>query len=288
MSDDNKYVDEATGTETMGHEWDGIQELDTPLPRWWLWTFYLCIIWGIGYTIAYPSWPMISEAYSGILGYSSRAALVDTIEQQQAANASTDDLLVASSWEEIAAEPNLDSYAKAGGAAVFRTYCSQCHGAGAAGAVGYPNLIDDAWLWGGSHEAIAYTVTHGIRWEEDEDTRFSQMPAFGTDELLTSEEIGLVADHVLSLSGGGAATEEGATLYADNCAACHMDGGEGLPDLGAPNLSDAIWLYGGDRDTVIETIYYSRYGVMPNWSGRLSEAEIKAVAHYVHTLGGGE
>jgi len=288
MTDHDREIDAATGTDLRSHDWDGIKELDTPLPLWWLWAFYITVAWGIGYTIAYPAWPMITEATSGILGYSTRAALVETIEEHEAANAGTDDKLVAASFEEIAADADLNGYALAGGAAIFRTYCSQCHGAGAAGSVGYPNLLDDAWLWGGSRDEIAYTVTHGIRWDDDEDTRYSEMPAFGESELLTSEEIGRVADFVLALSDGGASDEEAAVLYADNCAACHGDDGLGDPTLGAPNLADAIWLYGGDRDAVIESIAKARHGVMPAWGTRLSEAEIKQVAHYVHSLGGGE
>ena len=280
--------DDLTGTATTQHEWDGITELDTPLPRWWLWMLYATIVWGVGYMIAYPAWPMISEATSGVLGYSSRAEVAASIEAHQDDNAFIAARVANASFEEIAGDGDLDSYARAGGAAVFRTYCAQCHGAGAAGARGYPNLLDDDWLWGGAPEAIAYTVRHGIRWAEDDDTRDSAMPAFGADELLTRAEIASVADHVLSLSGRAGATPAGARLFADNCAACHGEAGDGNPELGAPNLADAIWLYGAARATVIRTITYSRAGAMPAWSTRLTEAEIRQVAHYVHTLGGGE
>ncbi|MEM6904604.1 MAG: cytochrome-c oxidase, cbb3-type subunit III, partial [Pseudomonadota bacterium] len=198
MSDEQKYIDEATGTETMGHEWDGIQELDTPLPRWWLYTFYICIVWGVLYTFAYPAWPMISQATGGLLGYASRAEVAEAIEAQAAANAGITEQIATAEFTTIASDPTLDSFAQAGGAAVFRTYCSQCHGAGAAGALGNPNLIDDDWLWGGDHEAIAATIRHGIRWEEDYDTRYSQMPAFGRDGILSKPEIRTVADYILS------------------------------------------------------------------------------------------
>ena len=280
--------DQLTGTETTGHDWDGIQELDTPLPRWWLWTFYITIVWGIIYTIAYPAWPMISSATSGVLGYSSRAEVAQSIADVELANADTTAKIATASFEEIAASADLNSFALSGGAAVFRTYCAQCHGAGAAGAVGYPNLVDDDWLWGGTAEDIAYTVRQGIRWDEAEDTRFSQMPAFGTDGILSRSEIGAVADHVMSFSGAAEANELGAELYADNCAACHGDDGEGIRDLGAPNLADAIWLYGSERAEIITSISQARYGVMPAWNTRLTEAEIREVAHYVHSLGGGQ
>ena len=284
----DKPIDETTGTVTTGHDWDGITELDTPLPRWWLWTFYVTIVWGVIYTIAYPAWPLISSATAGVLGYSSRAEVAAMIEAQNQANAEVAAKVANATFDEIRSDADLDSFAQAGGAAVFRTYCSQCHGAGAAGAKGYPNLQDDDWLWGGTPDAIAHTVAQGIRWDEADDTRYSEMPAFGDDELLTAQEIDLVADYVLSLSGKAEAGEEGATLYADNCAACHGDQGLGDQEQGAPNLADAIWLYGGDKQTVVATITHSRYGVMPAWNTRLTESEIKAVAHYVHTLGGGE
>lgn len=287
MSDERK-IDKATGQEIKGHEWDGIAELDTPLPRWWLWTFYGTIVWGVIYTIAYPAWPMVSSATSGVLGYSSRAEVAESIAANTAANSDIIARVANAEFSEIASDAELDNFAKAGGSAVFRTYCSQCHGAGAAGSKGYPNLIDDDWLWGGGAENIAITVRHGIRWEYDDDTRFSEMPAFGADGILTSEQIEQVADHVLSFSGQAESSEEGATLFAENCAACHGDAGLGDHEQGAPNLTDAIWLYGSDRDTVIETITQSRRGIMPAWSTKLSEAQIRQVAHYVHTLGGGE
>jgi cytochrome c oxidase cbb3-type subunit 3 len=285
---DKPQVDKVTGTATTNHDWDGIQELDTPLPRWWLYTFYITIVWGIAYTIAFPAWPMISSATSGVLGYSSRAEVAASIDAHADQNAEMAARIASTDFTQIASDPALDSFAKSGGAAVFRTYCSQCHGAGAAGAKGYPNLLDDDWLWGGTHDAIYETLTVGIRWEANDDTRYSEMPAFGDDQILSKDEIGAVADYVLSLSGQAAATGTGAELYADNCAACHGDAGLGDRELGAPNLSDAIWLYGGNREAIIQTITHSRFGVMPAWNTRLTESQIRQVAHYVHSLGGGE
>ncbi|MDH3667082.1 MAG: cytochrome-c oxidase, cbb3-type subunit III [Paracoccaceae bacterium] len=280
--------DELTGTETTQHEWDGITELDTPLPRWWLWTFYITIIWGIGYTIAYPAWPLVTSATEGVLGYSSRMQLAETIEAHEASRQEITQRVGKADFSEIEADTELDDFAQAGGAAIFRTYCSQCHGAGGAGAPGYPNLRDDDWLWGGAHEDIYLTIRNGIRWAENEETRDSAMPAFGADEILDDAQIAAVADHALSLSGAGEASAEGAEIYAENCAACHGDNGEGVRELGGPKLSDGIWLYGGEREDVIRTITYSRAGAMPSWDTRLTEAEIKQVTHYVHSRAAGE
>ncbi len=286
--DHDKERDDLTGTETTGHEWDGIKELNTPLPRWWVWTFYATIVWGIGYMIAYPAWPLISTVTPGLLGYSSRGELHAALAEHADAQKIYTDRIAAMDMEDIAEDAHLANFARAGGASVFRTNCSQCHGSGATGSKGYPNLQDDDWLWGGTIDDIQKTIAHGIRFDDDDDTRLSDMPAFGRDELLEKEEIEAVADHVLSLSGQTAATEEGRTVFADNCAACHGDNGEGGQELGAPNLTNGLWLYGGDRDTVIATITNSRGGVMPAWGHRLSEAQVKQVALYVHGLGGGE
>ncbi|MCL5776293.1 cytochrome-c oxidase, cbb3-type subunit III [Limibaculum sp. FT325] len=290
MADHRNEVDEVSGTETTGHEWDGIKELNTPLPRWWLWTFYGTIVWGVIYTILYPAWPLVSDATAGVLGYTSRAAVHEAIDEAAAAQRVFTDRIASLDIDEIASDAELVQFAQSGGAAIFRNYCSQCHGSGAAGvqASGYPNLLDDDWIWGGTLTDIETTIRHGIRYDGDDDTRISEMPAFGRDEILSADEIAAVADHVLSLSGKADATEEGATIYADNCAACHGEGGMGEPALGAPNLTDAIWLYGSDRARVIESITNSRGGVMPGWSGRLGDAQIKQVAIYVHGLGGGQ
>ncbi|MFK7744445.1 MAG: cytochrome-c oxidase, cbb3-type subunit III [Roseobacter sp.] len=274
---------------TTGHSWDGIEEFDNPMPRWWLWCFYLTIIWGIGYTLAYPAWPLVSSATAGMLGYSTRGEVAQDIAAVEEANEGINMQLASVELTEIAADADLNGYATSAGAAVYRTWCTQCHGSGAAGAVGYPNLLDDDWLWGGDIEAIHATIAHGIRNEEDDDARYSEMPAFG--DILETEEITSVVNYVMSLSGtplDAGQVSAGAEVYLDNCSACHGEQALGDRDQGAPNLADAIWLYGGDYDTLIETVTYSRYGVMPPWQQRLSEAEIRAVSIYVHQLGGGE
>ena len=279
--------------ETTGHSWDGIEEYNNPLPRWWVWVFYATIVWGIGYTVAYPAWPLISGATPGLLGASTRADVEVEIAAVDKANAAIKDKLVAADLTAIGADPELAGYAERAGAAVFRTNCAQCHGSGAAGVVGkgYPNLLDDDWLWGGTMDDIHTTVTHGIRNTTDADARYSEMPKFGTDGILDETQIAQVAEHVLAISGqehDAALAAQGATVFADNCAACHMEDGSGDRTQGAPKLTDAIWLYGGSREKIIETVTKARFGVMPNWNQRLSEDEIRAVAYYVHSRGGGE
>lgn len=276
---------------TTGHEWDGIEELNNPLPRWWLWTFYACILFALVYAVLYPAWPMITRATPGLLGYSTRAAVEADIQAFAAANAPIRARVEAADLTEIAADPDLNHYATSAGASVFRTWCAQCHGSGAAGvqASGYPNLLDDDWLWGGDITSIHATITQGIRNTTNPDARYSEMPKFS--ELLTKPEIGQLVQHVRAISGQGhdaTLAASGAALFADNCASCHGEAGRGNRDLGAPNLTDAIWLYGGDEAALTTTIANARFGVMPNWNTRLSEADIRSVAIYVHGLGGGE
>ncbi len=274
---------------TTGHSWDGIEEFNNPLPRWWLWSFYATIIWGIGYVIAYPAWPMINSATAGVLGWSTRGDVITEIAAVEEANAENWAQLAAVDMTQLAENPELNDYATKAGAAVFRTWCAQCHGSGAAGFKGYPNLLDNDWLWGGDIEAIHTTIAHGIRNEDDPDAHYSEMPAFG--EVLARDEIEQVVNYVMSLSGtprDATLVSAGETVFADNCASCHGEDATGDQMQGAPNLKDAIWLYGGDYDTVKATVTYSRFGVMPSWNQRLTEAEVRAVAAYVHQLGGGE
>ncbi|MEM7320899.1 MAG: cytochrome-c oxidase, cbb3-type subunit III [Pseudomonadota bacterium] len=282
---------ENSDPETTGHSWDGIEELNNPLPRWWLWVFYATMVWGVIYTIAYPAWPLVNSATAGVLGWSSRAKVNAEIIAFEEANAPINARLETVELSSIPGDSDLNTYAISAGAAVFRTWCAQCHGSGAAGAKGYPNLLDDDWLWGGDLDAIHFSISHGIRDENSEDARYSEMPAFGRDELLNDEQIDQVVNYVMSLSGDPQNADQvagGAVIYADNCASCHMEDGTGDREQGAPNLTDALWLFGGDYDSLVETVHNSRFGVMPAWNTRLTEAQIRAVSAYVHQLGGGE
>lgn len=278
--------DPVTGTETTGHEWDGIKELNTPLPRWWLYTFYACILWSFGYWIVYPSWPTLGDYAKGAIGYSSRAELDKDMAAARKAQESWRARLAAADIEAIVKDKDLIVYATAGGKAVFAENCQPCHGAGGAGRPGgYPVLADDDWIWGGTPGEILNTVRVGIR-SGHKDARISEMPKFS--DQLKAPEIGLVADHVLSLSGKGAKNATGAKLFEEQCAVCHGPDGKGNKELGAPNLADGIWLHGATKDAVAAQIANPRHGVMPAWEGRLDAVALKMVSAYIHALGGGK
>jgi cytochrome c oxidase cbb3-type subunit 3 len=285
-----KEIDDVTGIETTGHEWDGLKELNKPLPKWWLYVFYATIIWGIGYMVAYPAWPLISGYTKGVLGYSQRATVQQSIADARAAQSEINDALAQASLDEIRSNPELLQFAVAGGRAAFGDNCAPCHGRGAQGSKGYPNLNDDDWLWGGSLDTIHQTLLHGIRSGSDE-ARISDMPRFGMDQILPNDQLSDAAEFVLSIAGLGHDAEtaaRGQTVFTDNCAVCHAEDGKGNSDLGAPNLTDAIWLYGSDKADIVTSIQTGRGGVMPNWSSRLDENTIKKLTLYVHSLGGGE
>jgi cytochrome c oxidase cbb3-type subunit 3 len=290
MASNHNDIDAITGTSTTGHEWDGIKELNTPLPRWWVITFYMTIVWAIGYWIVYPAWPLLSSHTAGLFGYSSRAAVVEQLEELKVLRAGNVAKIETASFADIKGDPTLLAFARAQGKAAFGDNCAPCHGLGATGAKGFPNLNDDDWLWGGKIEDIHQTLKFGIRHDHAE-TRAGNMTAFGRDGLLKKDEIVNVAAYARSLAGLKSTSGDlakGKALFADNCAACHGDDGKGNLELGAPNLTDAIWLYGSDEASVVETITNGRQGVMPGWSGRLDPVTIKSLAVYVHTLGGGK
>ena len=246
---------EAQQVETTGHAWDGIEELNNPLPRWWVWVFYACIVWGIWYTIAYPAWPLLTQATQGYLGSDMREDVAAEIKRFDDANADIKAKLVAAPLTSIATDDTLKQFAVSAGASVFKNNFAQCHGSGAAGVQGkgYPNLTDNDWLWGGDVEAIHTTVSHGIRNTNDPDARYSEMPKFGVDGLLEPAQIGEVVEYVLQISGqehDAGLAAEGATLFVDNCSACHGEAGKGDRTIGAPNLTDAIWLRGSTEAAI--------------------------------------
>jgi cytochrome c oxidase cbb3-type subunit 3 len=287
----HKELDAVTGAETTGHVWDGdLKELNKPLPKWWLYVLYACILWSIGYWVLYPAWPLVNSYSQGVLGYSQRGEVTRDVAAAKEAQAQFVSAIAERSAADIEKDSDLMEFVLRGGATQFGNNCAPCHGRGAQGFKGYPNLNDDDWLWGGSLENIEQTIRNGIRSGHAE-SHESAMPRFGIDQILTSAQISDAASYVLSLSGtagDAAAIERGKVLFAEQCAACHGEQGKGTQEMGAPNLTDGIWLYGGQKADIEETIRTGRGGVMPAWDGKLDPVTIKMLAIYVHALGGGK
>lgn len=287
----NRRIDEPTGVETVGHEWDGIEELNNPLPRWWLIILGLTVVFSLGYVVVYPAIPLANAGTQGVWGWSSRGQLADEMAAAQKDRLPVLNAIGAASYDAIFADQKLLSQAKAGGRAAFKQNCAQCHGSDGKGSIGYPNLTDSDWLWGGDLAAIETTLQHGIRAPGVATTRTSLMPSFGKDGILQGGQISDVAAHVRSLSGmapADAAAQRGAAVFAANCAVCHGADGKGNRQQGAPNLADRVWLYGGKPSDVVASVTRAHAGVMPAWSEKLDPVTIKMLTIYVHSLGGGE
>jgi cytochrome c oxidase cbb3-type subunit III len=282
--------DVVTGQETTAQEWDGLRELNTPLPKWWIYTFYATVVWAVVWCILYPSVPWVNGYFHGVLGYSQRASVNADVRAVVAQRAATMDRIAALSFADIRKDPQLMAAANTAGRIAFANNCQPCHAAGGGGQPGYPALAAGAWIWGGTLDAIQQTITHGIR-SGDPDAREAQMPRFGADGILKPAEIQQVADYVMTLFGhddAGKDVTAGRKLFAENCAICHGDAGQGDREKGAPRLASQVHLYGNDRATVVAQITTPRMGMMPAWNTRLDPATIKALALYVHSLGGGE
>lgn len=281
--------DSVTGYDTTGHVWDGIRELDRPMPRWWLYILYATILWSVVYYVLYPAIPGITGYTEGVLGYSQRVEVAKKIEIAKESQRRFLDEIRKKPLGEIRTDTELLQFAISGGKAAYADNCAGCHGTAATGGPGYPSLADDEWLWGGKLEDIHLTLQHGIRFQPDEKTRQSLMPAFGG--LLDQKQITDVTQYVLSLGGNthdAGAAERGKALYTDNCAACHGEAGKGDQTQGAPNLADKVWLYAADAEQIAAQIHKPKHGVMPAWITRLDAETLKMLAIYIHSLGGGQ
>ena len=274
--------DEASGQETTGHEWDGLKELNTPVP----WVFRISL-WG---TIAvaaimwvlYPSWPTVSDYAKGITGYSSRARVAEAVADRADLRLQQMPEFAAMDVAELAEDPTLKAKYSTAIGVLYRDNCAACHGRDLKGQTNFPNLTDDHWLWSGDPEEIEYTLQVGIN-HLDDDTRWAQMPAFGNG-MIERAELKAVVEYVLEISGSeydATLAKQGAEVFDENCTACHDDGGIGGMENGAPSLVDEAWIYGGSRAVLTQTLRYGRQGVMPGWSGRLTEEEIKKLTMYV-------
>jgi len=288
MTDKIPEIDDHSGVNTTGHEWDGIRELDNPLPRWWLWVFYASIAYAIGYWVLMPAWPGLNGYTRGLLGQSDRVEVGKALNELAVVRGAGAAALKTASLAQIESDPQLQTYALQVGTSVFGDNCATCHGAGGGGGKGYANLRDDVWLWGGTLEDIQQTITYGIRSGEDQ-ARLSQMPAFGRDGLLQPAQVSDMTEYVVSLSGRSAnasAVARATPVFAENCVSCHGPAGKGIQAVGAPDLTDGDWLYGSDRASISGQIENGRGGVMPAWGHRFSPETIKAIAVYIHANSG--
>lgn len=283
-----KERDPLTGHLTTGHEWNGIKELNTRVPRV-VWFFIIVThVWAVIIWILLPAWPLVTTYTGGLLGLDQREEVEEDIAAANRARADVIGRIDATSVGEIRADADLMRYVSETAHALYGDNCAVCHGAKAAGGPGFPSLVDKAWLWGGAPDEIMETLRVGIN-SQHPDTRTGQMLAFGREGMLEREQIHTLVDYVQSLSGGEISDErrtEGAELFADNCASCHGDGGHGMTDVGAPDLTDDFWIYGGDKESIFKTIWDGRQGWMPAWEGRLTEAQRKILTVHILNLAG--
>ena len=284
--------DEVSGQNTTGHEWDGIKELDTPIPKPAIWAYGLTSLFAVLYWILFPAWPYVTDFTRGLLDYSSRATVMASVEEAAAARSAADQALAAGDLTALAADPAIRAAHEDEASILYLDNCAACHGRDLKGQIGFPNLTDGHWLWSGDVEEIATTLRYGINSGHEEE-RAAEMLAFGAQQMLERGDVEAVVDHVLSLSGQDHDTgmgERGAVVFEENCSSCHGEGGEGGLEIGAPSLIDDQWIYGGNHEDIFETIWSGQRGVMPAWEGRLSETDIRKLALYVHwnADGGGE
>lgn len=284
-----KVRDPYTGQMTTGHEWNGIAELNAYVPKVVWYCYAITIIYSLIAWVLLPTWPLFSTYTTGILGADQRVLVEEQVAEAEAQRADWETQMETLSIEEIHANPELSAIVARTAPTIFGDNCEACHGATAEGGPGYPNLVDKAWLWGGDEEAIMETLRVGIN-SPHEDTRFSEMMAYGRDGLLSRDELRTLVAHVRTISHQETSATpevlaEGEELFATNCASCHGDDGTGMIDVGAPNLTDGFWIYGGDEASIYKTLVNGRKGWMPAWESRLSEAERKMLTAYIIGLG---
>jgi cytochrome c oxidase cbb3-type subunit III len=281
--------DAHTGYLTTGHEWNGITELNTPVPRVVYFFLILTALFAVVYWILMPAWPLGSTYTKGLLGIDQRTSVAAALKQAALDRAAWMTRIEKADFAEIQGDPHLMAIVRQTGRTLFGDKCAVCHGREAKGGKGFPNLTTSSWLWGGAPEVIAETIRVGIN-SAHPDSRGSQMPAFGRDGVLPRSDIENVVAYVRSLSDSGAGDapadkiEAGKKVFADNCVACHGEAGKGNTDLGAPNLTDPFWIYGGDLDSVFTTVWGGRQGHMPTWESRLSTVDRKILALYLVDL----
>ena len=284
-------VDPVSGRKTTGHEWNGIKELDTPIPRGVLVFLILTHVFAVLWWVLMPTWPLGSTYTKGLLGFDQRTAVAEALAEANSTRAAWVNAVESSSFAEIQANEQLMGVVGKAGRQLFGDNCAVCHGPDGKGRSNYPDLTDDEWLWGGEPETIEQTLRAGVNTSHP-DSRIAQMPSFGRDGVLDRTQVTNVAKYVYSLSHPAYSTPEnvatleaGREIFLATCAACHNENAQGNRDVGAPNLTDESWLYGGDLQTIINSVHGGRQGHMPTWNERFGPAEIKLLALYVHSMG---
>lgn len=282
--------DPHTGYLTTGHEWNGIKELNTPVPRPVYFFLITTALFALGYWILFPAWPLGVSYTRGLLGIDQRTSVNEALQSAAQDRAGWTKRIETESYQAIQADPALMTVVRQTGRTLFGDNCAACHGTNARGSKGFPDLTTESWLWGGDPESIAETIRVGIN-STHPDTRVAQMLAFGRDKILSRTDVENVVGYVQSLSHAAAAKQlpadrlaAGGKAFADNCASCHGDDGKGKSDVGAPDLTDRNWIYGGDAQSLFTTVWHGRQGHMPTWESRLSALERKILALYLVDL----
>ena len=291
-----KRRDRISGQLTTGHDWDGIEELETPIPKPFVWAFLIAFLVAAIMWLALPSWPLFSSEkwpyitsyWKGLTGYSDAKRVERRLAELAAQQKNFDDKINKADLTQLVKDPNARKLLMPAGAVLYREHCAMCHGSDATGQPGFPSLVDDQWLWDGDVEGVYTTIKFGINTSHDE-TQSAEMPGFLKDETLTKKQVEDVVEYVRSISGlkhSPEAAKRGAVVFEEDggCSGCHGEGGVGGVGGGAPNLTDKHWIYGGDRDNLYRSIAVGRKGVMPHWVGLLREAEIRQLALYVKWL----
>lgn len=277
----NREIDPVTGYEATGHEWGGITELNTPFPKIALIALILTFAYSVVSWVLLPAWPLGNDYTRGLLGLDQREMAEESLRDLTERRESWLTRFENPDFAALSDDPALMSIAMPAADRLYRDNCSACHGRSGAGGPGFPVLNDDHWLWGGTPEEIARTLRVGINSDHPE-TNFAQMPAF--DWMDRSQRLAL-SEYVAAMASGAHAPDgEVAALFSENCTVCHGEGGAGGLQNGAPSLIDEAMIYGQDVETVMKILSQGRQGLMPYWSGRLSDAEIKALALYVSRI----
>ncbi len=282
--------DDYTGYLTTGHEWNGIKELNTPVPRLVYFFLSIAVLFSIGYWILMPAWPIGVTYTKGLLGLDQRNVVKASLQQAALDRSAWTKRIESASTKDIQADAQLMTIVRQTGRTLFGDNCAVCHGLNAKGGPGFPNLTTASWLWGGDPEAIAETIRVGIN-SPHPNSRVSQMPGFGANQVIPAADIEKLVLYVRSLSdpavakdAASGAVDAGKKLFTTNCGACHGDDAKGKADVGAPNLSDKFWIYGGSAESVWTSIWGGQQGHMPSWEQRLSAVDRKILALYLVDL----